>query len=287
MTDEEPARRIMATNPQPSLEQQITELQRQLKEAQIQLALYAQDLRRVWVRECEQSHALQAANLQLQAFAKDLKTSYDAEKRKSRELEQAHYESLLRLTRAMRYKDDESAAHLERLRHYTEIIAQHLGLSDQETNFIAAAAPMHDVGKIGVPDVILLKKGPLDGEEWKMMKNHAALGASLLKGTHSPLLELAGQIALTHHERWDGSGYPQGLQGKEIPLSGRIVMLADQYDALRSARPYKPAFTHEHTYDIILNGDGRTFPQHFEPRLLDVFQDVHPKLRTIYDQLCD
>jgi cyclic di-GMP phosphodiesterase len=287
MTDEEPTRRIMATNPQPSLEQQITELQRQLQEAQIQLALYAQDLHRVWAREREQSHALQAANLQLQAFAKDLKTSYDAEKRKSRELEQAHYESLLRLTRAMRYKDDESAAHIQRLSHYAQVIAQHLGLSDQEANFIAAAAPMHDVGKIGVPDVILLKKGPLDGEEWEMMKNHAALGASLLKGSHSPLLEIAGQIALTHHERWDGSGYPQGLQGEEIPLSGRIVMLADQYDALRSVRPYKEAFTHEHTCDIILNGDGRTFPQHFEPRLLDVFQDVHPKLRIIYDQLCD
>ena len=277
----------MATDTQLSLEQQVTELQLQLEEAQTQLALYAQDLRRVWVREREQSHALRAANLQLQAFAKDLKTSYDAEKRKSRDLEQAHYESLLRLTRAMRYKDDESAAHTERLSHYTKVIAQHLGLNNQEADLIAAAAPMHDVGKIGVPDIILLKKGPLDGEEWKIMKNHAALGASLLKGAHSPLLEVAGQIALTHHEQWDGSGYPQGLQGEEIPLPGRVVMLVDQYDALRSIRPYKVAFTHEHTCDIVLNGDGRTLPQHFEPRLLDVFREVHSKLRAIYDQLRD
>jgi len=267
------------------LEQQVTELQLQLREAQAQLTLYAKDLRRVWVREREQAHALRAATLQLQAFAKDLRTSYEAEKRKSRELEHTHYESLLRLTRAMRYKDDESAGHSERLSHYTKVIALHLGLGNQEADLIAAASPMHDVGKIGVPYVILLKAGPLKSEEWKVMKNHAALGASLLKGIPSPLLELAGQIALTHHERWDGSGYPQGLQGEEIPLAGRIVMLADQYDALRSIRPYKVAFTHEHTYDIVLNGDSHTLPQHFEPRLLEVFRDVHPELRTIYDQL--
>lgn len=271
----------------PAQEQDVAKLQLQLREAQAQLTLYAKDLRRAWVREREQAQALHATTLQLQAFAKDLRTSYEAEKRKSRELEQAHYESLLRLTRAMRYKDDESAAHIERLSHYTKVIALHLGLSDQEADLIAAAAPMHDVGKIGVPDAILRKPGPLDGEEWKVMKNHAALGASLLKGTPSPLLELAGQIALTHHERWNGSGYPQGLQGEEIPLAGRIVMLADQYDALRSVRPYKVAFTHEQTCDIILNGDGRTLPEHFESRLLDVFRDVHPELRTIYDQFDD
>jgi len=268
-------------------EQYVTELQGQLREAQAQLTLYAKDLRRVWVREREHARALHAATLQLQAFAKDLRTSYEAEKRKSRELEQAHYESLLRLTRAMRYKDDESAAHIERLSHYTKVIAQHLGLSTQDAELIAAAAPMHDVGKIGVPDVILRKAGPLDDDEWKVMRNHAALGASLLKGTPSSLLELAGQIALTHHEQWNGTGYPQGLAGEEIPLAGRIVMLADQYDALRSVRPYKVAFTHEQTCDIILHGDGRTLPEHFEPRLLDVFHDVHPELRMIHSQLND
>ncbi len=277
----------MATGPHLPLEQQIVELQHQLEETQVQLTLYAKDLHRVWVREHEQAHAVRAANLQLQAFAKDLRTSYEAEKRKSRELEYAHYESLLRLTRAMRYKDNESAAHIERLSHYTKVIARHLRLSNQEAELISAAAPMHDVGKIGVPDAILLKAGPLSSEEGKVMKNHAALGASLLKGTPSPLLELAGQIALNHHERWDGSGYPQGLQGTEIPLAGRIVRLADQSDALHSARPYKPAFSHERTCDIVLNGDGQTLPQHFEPQLLEVFRNAHPELRSIYDQLCD
>jgi putative two-component system response regulator len=144
---------------------------------------------------------------------------------------------------------------------------------------------MHDVGKIGIPDVILRKVGPLDDSEWKVMRNHAALGASLLKGTPSPLLELAGQIALTHHERWNGSGYPQGLRGDDIPLAGRIVMLADQYDAMRSRRPYKVAFSHEQTCDIIVHGDGRTLPEHFDPQLLAVFREAHPRLQTIYSQL--
>lgn len=277
----------MMTSTQSMLEQKVIDLQLQLEEAQGQLTLYAQDLRRIWVREREQADALRAANLQLQAFAKDLKISYDAEKQKSRELEHAHYESLLRLARAMRYKDNESAAHIERLSHYARAVALHLGIQAQEAELIAAAAPMHDVGKIGVPDAILLKRGPLDNEEWLVMKKHAALGASLLKGTPSPLLELAGQIALTHHERWDGSGYPQGLHGEDTHLAGRIVMLVDQYDALRSARPYKTAITHERTCDIILNGDGRTLPQHFDPQLLDVFRDLHPQLDTIYQQLCD
>ena len=269
------------------LRQQVLELQHQLDQLNAQLSLYASDLRRVWGREREKAQALHAANLQLEAFAKDLKIAYEAEKRKSRELEHAHYESLLRLTRVMRYKDDESAQHIERISHYSHLIALHLGLSEQEARLISAAAPMHDVGKIGVPDEILLRKGPLTSDEWEIMKKHAGLGASLLKGAPSPLLEMAGHIALTHHERWDGSGYPQGIQGEEIPLVGRIVMLADQYDALRSARPYKFAFSHEQTCDIILNGDGRTLPYHFDPQLLDAFRDLQEDLRVIYGRLCD
>jgi putative two-component system response regulator len=266
---------------------QITDLQQQLIQARAQLEKYASDLRASWEREQERAQQLQATNQQLQAFAKDLKVAYDAEKRKSHELEQSHYTSMLRLNRAMRYKDDESAAHIERLSYYAKAIALHLDLGEAQAQVISSAAPMHDVGKIGIPDAIVLKKGPLSPEEWEMMKKHPALGASLLKGTPSPLLDTAGKIALTHHERWDGSGYPQGLKGENIPLPGRIIMIADQYDALRSPRPYKPAFTHEHTYDIIVNGDGRTLPHHFEPQLLNVFRDIHRDLGAIYDRLQD
>lgn len=266
---------------------QVVQLQRQLDQTRAQLELYARDLRRSWEREREKTHKLKATNQQLQVFAKDLKVAYDSEKQRSRELEQSHYESMLRLNRAMRYKDDESAAHIERLTFYTKAIALHLGLSETQAQLMSSASQMHDVGKIGVPDAVLLKKGPLTDEEWQTMKKHPALGAGLLKGTPSPLLDTAGKIALTHHERWDGSGYPQGLKGEEIPLAGRIVMLADQYDALRSPRPYKPAFTHDHISDILLNGDGRTLPQHFDPQLLDVFRDIHRDLAAIYDQLHD
>jgi cyclic di-GMP phosphodiesterase len=272
---------------QEHLAEQVTELRQQLAQARAQLERYASDLRSSWERERERTRQLQATNQQLQAFAKDLKVAYESEKRKSYELEQSHYESMLRLNRAMRYKDDESAAHLERLSHYTKAIALRLDLGETQAQLLSLAAPMHDVGKIGVPDAVLLKKGPLSPAEWEVMKKHPALGASLLKGTPSPLLETAGKIALTHHERWDGSGYPQGLKGDAIPLSGRIVMIADQYDALRSPRPYKPAFTHDRTYDIILNGDGRTLPQHFDPQLLDVFRDIHRELASIYDSLRD
>jgi putative two-component system response regulator len=274
------------TSPE-SLDAQVVDLQQQLIQARAQLEKYASDLHTSWERERERTQQLQATNQQLQAFAKDLKVAYDAEKRKSHELEQSHYTSMLRLNRAMGYKDDESAAHIERLSYYARAIALHLDLGEAQAEVISSAAPMHDVGKIGIPDAILLKKGPLSPEEWEMMKKHPALGASLLKGTPSPLLDTAGKIALTHHERWDGSGYPQGLEGENIPLPGRIIMIADQYDALRSPRPYKPAFTHERAYDIIVNGDGRTLPHHFEPQLLNVFRDIHRDLCAIYDRLQD
>lgn len=274
------------TSPE-SLAAQVADLQQQLSQAREQLEKYASDLRTSWEREQERTRQLHATNQQLQAFAKDLKVAYDAEKRKNRELEQSHYTSMLRLNQAMRYKDDESAAHIERLSHYAKVIALHLDLGETRAQMISDAAPMHDVGKIGIPDAILLKKGPLSAKEWGTMRKHPALGASLLKGTPSPLLETAGKIALTHHERWDGSGYPRGLKGEDIPLSGRIIMIADQYDALRSPRPYKPAFSHEQTYDIILQGDGRTLPEHFDPQLLHVFRDIHRDLCTIYDNSHD
>jgi len=146
---------------------------------------------------------------------------------------------------------------------------------------------MHDIGKLGVPDAVLHKEGALDGREWEMMKRHCAFGASLLKGSASPLLETAREIALTHHERWDGTGYPQGLRGEEIPISGRIVMLVDQYDALRSQRCYKPPFDHETTRRILLEGDNRTRPEHFDPRLLDAFSALHRELKAIYGRISD
>jgi putative two-component system response regulator len=145
------------------------------------------------------------------------------------------------------------------------------------------ASPMHDIGKVGVPDSILLKQGPLDRQEWENMKTHTLIGAKILSGSDSPFLVMARDIALSHHERWDGTGYPAGLREGDIPLVARIVCIVDQYDALRSNRPYKPPFDHEKAFQIISSGDGRTLPGHFDPGVLEAFRNVHEKFRDVFE----
>jgi putative two-component system response regulator len=143
------------------------------------------------------------------------------------------------------------------------------------------ASSLHDIGKIGISDTILLKNGPLDPEERRAVELHTTIGASMLEDSPSQLLETASEIALTHHENWDGSGYPRQLKGDEIPLSGRMVRLADQYDALRSERTYKKAYTHDRAKEIILQGDKRTQPAHFDPKVLELFGEMHADFAEI------
>jgi putative two-component system response regulator len=164
----------------------------------------------------------------------------------------------------------------------TLTLGEYMSLSKAERETITYASPMHDIGKIGIPDHILGKKGSLTKEEFEIIKQHTTIGGALLKDSASTVLKIGRQIALTHHERWDGSGYPGGLKGTQIPLIGRIVMLADQYDALRSTRPYKHTLSHEQTYDIITKGDGRTMPEHFDPDLLEVFKKYSDRFDGIY-----
>jgi putative two-component system response regulator len=142
---------------------------------------------------------------------------------------------------------------------------------------------MHDVGKIAIPDAILGKRGAFDAQEWEIMKTHAERGAELLHGTNSPYLLMGAEIARGHHERWDGGGYPARLKGEAIPLSARIVNICDQYDALRSKRPYKLAFSHEKAVAIITAGDERTMPSHFDPAVLDIFKRCEGRFREIYE----
>lgn len=230
---------------------------------------------------------LRAARALGRAARVDTEFALELERRRSQELEEAYYDTVLRLTRASVYKDQETGAHIQRVSHYAKVLARHLGWADEDQVLIFRAAPMHDVGKIAIPDDLIRKRGSLDGGDRQVMESHTQIGASLLEGSSSRLLDMAREIALTHHEHWDGSGYPHGLSGDQIPISGRIVMLSDHYDALRSRRSYKRGIDHEATCRIILEGDGRTSPAHFDPRLLEIFAGAHWEFDAIFEQYKD
>ncbi len=206
---------------------------------------------------------------------------------RSRELTESYRETIVTLNRAASYKDEETGAHVQRISFYTMDLAEQLGMGRDFCDNIHYASPMHDVGKIAIPDAILLKPGKFEPDEWEIMKSHSGLGAKLLAGGRSPYLAMGVEIALSHHERWDGGGYPAGLKGEAIPLSARIMNICDQYDALRSKRPYKPAFSHEKTAEIITVGDGRTMPGHFDPQVLGAFKRAAERFRDIYEAHAD
>jgi putative two-component system response regulator len=157
-------------------------------------------------------------------------------------------------------------------------------MDDDFIDDISMASTMHDIGKIGIPDSILLKPGPLTAEEFSTIKQHTIIGERILRGSPHRMLKMGAVIAATHHERWDGTGYPVGLKGEETPMEGRIVMLVDQYDALRNSRVYKPSFGHAKTCDIILNGDGRTMPGHFDSKVLAAFDEISDDIAEIFEK---
>lgn len=180
---------------------------------------------------------------------------------------QAHMETIHKLSAAAEYKDEDTASHIMRMSRYCAVIAKGYGLDEIEVDLILNSSPMHDIGKMGIPDAILLKPGKLTEEEWVVMRRHTIIGASILRGGSSKYLDAGAEIALSHHEKWDGSGYPRGLSGADIPLAGRICALADVFDALTTKRPYKQALSNERSLEIMAVGRG----QHFDPDLYDVF----------------
>ncbi|MBI2381791.1 MAG: two-component system response regulator [Gammaproteobacteria bacterium] len=185
------------------------------------------------------------------------------------ELHETRLEVIRRLGRAAEYRDNETGLHVIRMSHYCQLIARGLGLSEDQGELLLNAAPMHDVGKIGIPDSILLKKGPLSEEEWMTMRKHPWMGAQIIGEHDNDLLREAHQIAYCHHEKWDGSGYPRRLKGEDIPLSARIVAVADVFDALTTARPYKKAWPVNEALAHMRLGIGH----HFDPALMPVFED--------------
>jgi len=202
-------------------------------------------------------------------------------------LENAYREALQCLAVAAEYRDPETGNHIGRIGQYAQLIAKELGWSKERQNLMLLAAPLHDAGKIGTPDSVLLKPDKLDPDEVAIMKQHAQNGYDILSLSKHPVMQAAASIAKNHHERWDGGGYPRGLKGTEIPIEARITALVDVYDALRSKRPYKPEFDQEKTLSIMLDGDGRTDPSHFDPDLLNILQKLAGKFDEIYSKLAD
>ena len=199
------------------------------------------------------------------------------------ELSNTRLQVVQRLGRAAEYRDNETGNHILRMSHTSALMARHLGWDDEQCELLLHASPMHDIGKIGIPDHILLKPGKLTPEEWKIMQTHATIGAHILDGDTSDLLCCAREIALSHHEKWDGSGYPSGLAGEEIPLAGRIVALADVFDALTSVRPYKQAWTVEAALAHVRDQSSR----HFDPAIVEVFMNCVPEILAIYARFAE
>ena len=199
-------------------------------------------------------------------------------------LRDSNMETIFALTRAAEYKDEDTTAHVRRIGSYSKHLAEMLGMDSEFIENIYYASPMHDIGKIGIADAILLKKGEHTPEEIATLKMHCTIGWEILSVGKSSYMQMGAAIALGHHERWDGSGYPNGKKGDANPVSARIVNLCDVYDALRTKRHDRQAFDHETAVAIITRGDGKTRPEHFDPEILEAFKRNAEAFREIYNQ---
>jgi len=208
-------------------------------------------------------------------------------KQRTAELEEAYRDTVFTLVRAAEHKDEETGHHVRRISHYCKVLAQAMNMPADFHDAIFHASPMHDIGKIGIADHVLQKPGGFTPEEWTIMRTHCTLGASILGSGTSPYTRMGAAIAQNHHERWDGSGYPNGLKGEAIPLAARIMQICDVYDALRSKRPYKQPIDHARSVEIITKGDGRVEPGHFDPAVLACFASQAEEFGAIYDRHAD
>ncbi len=198
-------------------------------------------------------------------------------------IDQTQVEVIIRLGKAAEFRDDETGRHIERIAAYVNLMTEKLGLNREQRTMMQYAAPMHDVGKIGIPDGVLMKAGKLTADEFKIIKLHTVIGSRILSGTTLPLLELAKEIALSHHERWDGGGYPLGLRGNDIPISGRIVAITDVFDAITSERVYKEAWPIEQALEYLMEMRGKQF----DPDIVDAFFAIENQMTSVRRSKCD
>ena len=201
-------------------------------------------------------------------------------KERTKELNHTRLEVIRRLGRAAEYRDDMTGYHIIRMSRYSQLLALAAGMDEKEAEVLLNASPMHDIGKIGIPDNVLLKPGKLDLEEWKIMQTHVDIGVEILSGSNSALMDMAAEVAQNHHEKWDGSGYPCALTGENIPLTGRVVAVADVFDALTTERPYKKAWPIEEAIEFLKDQSGK----HFDPRLVELFLEILPDILAVREQ---
>lgn len=242
-----------------------------------QLEKYAKDLTKVYKSEKKKRKELEIAQKQLKMYADDLKKTILEVRARNEELREAYLDTIHRLVLAAEFKDEDTGAHITRMSRYSTMIAEKLGLPGREVQNIFYATPMHDIGKIGIPDGLLMKPGKLTNKEFEVMKNHTTIGGKILENSRAEILQVARQIALSHHEKWNGDGYPQGLSRNKIPIAGRIVGLADTFDALTSRRPYKDPYPVEVARDIVRKERG----EHFDPEMVDVFLEHFDEILKI------
>jgi putative two-component system response regulator len=236
-------------------------------------------------RRLEMENRLHRENLEdvVRTRTMALQQALDWLERSEKELRLSREETIQRLAIAAEFRDSSTAQHIQRMSHYCELLARKYGLSPERCDLIRTASPMHDIGKIGTPDHVLLKPGKFTQEEFGVIAQHAEIGYRILSGSDAELLKVAAVIAYTHHERFDGTGYPRGLKGETIPVEGRIASIADAFDALTTQRVYKPAFELSHAIELMLKHRG----EHFDPELLDVFVASTDELTRIHEQYAD
>ncbi len=234
-----------------------------------QMKRYAMDLLALYKQEKADRHQVVDITDQLMKYAEDMNRAFSDLRSLNEELRGSYIDTVNRLSLVAEYKDESIYRHIERMGLYCSLLAEKIGLPDDDVQNIRYASPIHDIGKVGIADSILMKRSKLTDEEFEIIKTHPLIGAKILANSRSEIVQLAEIIAVSHHERWDGRGYPYGLAGDSIPLPGRITCLADVFDALISSRPYKGPYPVEIVYDILKKGRA----EHFDPELVDVFLD--------------